>query len=506
MALEVEHEEQEDIEVYFENPAEWSPTAEVRKGDEAELLGLLQRVVFEEATWSEVSSDARVISSRFTRRLKGLGVKSRLVIQDVRRSAAVGGELFAATPALATLRFQLAVGSWWLNVKSEFEDVTQAFPHAELEEMDNIYITLPREVHGWTLKVDEKDHTLNADNPYRLLRALYSYRRSPKLWQDFFADVIKHSDLKQSVIDCTLFFNIERCISLVLYVDDMLLLGRRSSVHEVVEYLKDEVKLKEVAWLSKPGNTAQMLGRQLERTDKGFKVTTGGKAVEQMIKEVSPDQMMKAVGCPSTRLTEKQEREAVLLDDAAAFLHRRLQGQVLYHGHDRPDIQFASKEIARNTAAPRNVDWWRLKRLLRYLAGRPSLTAVYEMTEKPTEILVWTDADWGGELPGRRCTSGGVMVIGSCYILSWARTQPAIALSSAETEYVALTIAAQEALLVHHLAAELDIVLEIHLLCDASAAIEMSARNGIARVRHFDLRVCFLKQLVHERRIILEKI
>ena len=65
MALKIEHDEQEDVGDYLENPAEWSSTTEVRKGDEAELRGLLQRSLFEEATWDEVSSDARVISSRF---------------------------------------------------------------------------------------------------------------------------------------------------------------------------------------------------------------------------------------------------------------------------------------------------------------------------------------------------------------------------------------------------------------------------------------------------------
>ena len=98
------------------------------------------------------------------------------------------------------------------------------------------------------------------------------------------------------------------------------------------------------------------------------------------------------------------------------------------------------------------------------------------------------------------------MVIAACYLLSWSRTQPAIALSSAEAEYVALAIAAQEALFIQHIATELDTSLEIRLHCDASAAFAMSEKKGVGRVRHLDLRVCFLKQLILDKKIGLQKI
>ena len=40
---------------------------------------------------------------------------------------------------------------------------------------------------------------------------------------------------------------------------------------------------------------------------------------------------------------------------------------------DRSDIMFASKDCSRRMSAPRNGDWEALKRVVRYLLGKPQL-------------------------------------------------------------------------------------------------------------------------------------
>jgi hypothetical protein len=81
--------------VCMEDATHWCPKKLVREADERELIGLLAKPVFVERTWQQVPRGARVIGTRFTRRVKGELCKSRLVLQDVRRSAPIGGELFA---------------------------------------------------------------------------------------------------------------------------------------------------------------------------------------------------------------------------------------------------------------------------------------------------------------------------------------------------------------------------------------------------------------------------
>ena len=42
-----------------------------------------------------------------------------------------------------------------------------------------------------------------------------------------------------------------------------------------------------------------------------------------------------------------------------------------YLAPGRPDLAYAVKELARSMSTPTNGDWLRLKRLSRYLKGRP---------------------------------------------------------------------------------------------------------------------------------------
>ena len=63
--------------------------------------------------------------------------------------------------------------------------------------------------------------------------------------------------------------------------------------------------------------------------------------------------------------TELRPREASEYRAAAARLN--------YLALDRPDILFASKECSRRMSALRNGDWTALKRVVRYLLGKPRL-------------------------------------------------------------------------------------------------------------------------------------
>ncbi len=85
-----------------------------------------------------VPPGAQNIGSRLVRRVKEDGRKSRLVLQDLGRGkSADGGELFAATPSLISVRTILPLGSREMSLGRQqlllVGDVTQAFPHALLD-------------------------------------------------------------------------------------------------------------------------------------------------------------------------------------------------------------------------------------------------------------------------------------------------------------------------------------------------------------------------------------
>ena len=105
------------------------------------------------------------------------------------------------------------------------------------------------------------------------------------------------------------------------------------------------------------------------------------------------------------------------------------------------------------------------------------------------------DADLGGQERSRKSTSGGVLQVQGCTVLTWARTQSSVSMSSADAEYRALIHGAQEGLFLRSLGSELGLTLRITLESDASSAIAAAEKQRLMKFKHLALRYCFLKEL-----------
>ena len=101
---------------------------------------------------------------------------------------------------------------------------------------------------------------------------------------------------------------------------------------------------------------------------------------------------------------------------------------------DKVDLQFAGKEVCRSMSEPTKLSWKALKRIGRYLCGRPRLVYVYRRQEIRT-IDVYVDTDWAGCVRTRKSTSGGVVMLGRHCIKHWSSTQPSVSLSSGDVEF-----------------------------------------------------------------------
>jgi len=117
---------------------EWCPASLMREGDIKEMRGLFDRGVLE--VCRDRPPGARSITSRMVRRMKAGVCKSRYVLRDFAGKKPGGGELFAATPSLASLRAITAVASVRRRADREphcvlAADVSQAFIHADIDEL-----------------------------------------------------------------------------------------------------------------------------------------------------------------------------------------------------------------------------------------------------------------------------------------------------------------------------------------------------------------------------------
>ena len=122
-------------------------------------------------------------------------------------------------------------------------------------------------------------------------------------------------------------------------------------------------------------------------------------------------------------------------------------------GNSHPEIQFAVHQCARFTHKPKHPHSEAIKRIARYLQG--ILKKEQGLMFKPTEELTldcYVDADfaglWGYEDDQDpvcvRSRTGFVMTLGGCPINWTSKLQQEIALSTTESEYIALAQALRE--------------------------------------------------------------
>ena len=173
-----------------------------------------------------------------------------------------------------------------------------------------------------------------------------------------------------------------------------------------------------------------------------------------------------------------------LLGRAEASQYRAVAARLNYLAPDRMDIQYAVKEAARSMSAPKRSDWAMVNRIGRYLLGRPRLVMHFKWQNPQSTIVAFTDSDWAGCVRTARSTSGGIVTIGSHVIKTYSRQQKTVALSSAEAELYAMVAASAETLAIIAYAQDLGTIFKGEIYTDSSAALGISLRAGIGKVRH----------------------
>ncbi|CAE8594547.1 unnamed protein product [Polarella glacialis] len=332
------------------------------------------------------------------------------------------------------------------------------------------------------------------------------------LWQEHLAHIVtERVKLQRSAIDTSTWFDADRKVRLFVHVDDLALAGPVREVNRVLKLMEETLTVKKVLRLEKPGDTGELLGRRIVRTKKGFQVTHGKAIGDSMIEEFHLQQAH-TVTVPAVNYTDKQREEATELpeqpegDEPSGSNYRRGGGQVMDVAHDRPDLQFAAKEVARAMAKPTSLDVTKLKRIARYLKQYPTMTLVLELEELPEALTVYVDSDWAGDSATRKSTSGGIVMLGDVVLTTWSRTQASVSLSSAEAEYYAITSGAVEAMYVQNLLKEMRRDFPIKICADSSAAKASSERHGVQRMKHMQIRLMFLKSLVKEGIVQMQKV
>jgi len=140
--------------------------------------------------------------------------------------------------------------------------------------------------------------------------------------------------------------------------------------------------------------------------------------------------------------------------------YEALVGCVLYAAiSTRVDIAFAASQLARHARNPGPAHWAAADYLLRYLLATRHLCLTFDGLAPESaggagpggevRLVVYSDADWAGDVDGRRSTTGYVALLFGCAVSWTSKRQKTVALSSTEAEYMAISHAVQEVKAVH---------------------------------------------------------
>jgi hypothetical protein len=142
------------------------------------------------------------------------------------------------------------------------------------------------------------------------------------------------------------------------------------------------------------------------------------------------------------------------------------------------------------------MDTLAVKDVIHYLKGTADLTLTLGGSANGLEAYV--NADWASQ-PHRHSMLGYTVLLHSSPVAWSAQKQTIIALSTAEAEYIALTMVMCKILYLQALIAELyePIIPPIPVYCDNQGAITLTTNNKFhAHTKHIDLQYHYVRSLV----------
>nr|GEX05739.1 hypothetical protein [Tanacetum cinerariifolium] len=123
-------------------------------------------------------------------------------------------------------------------------------------------------------------------------------------------------------------------------------------------------------------------------------------------------------------------------EDVDVHTYRSMIGSLMYLTSLRLNIMSAVCACAGFQVIPKASHLHTVKRIFRYLKGKPHLGLWYPK-DSPFNLVAYSDSDYAGASLDRKSTTGGCQFLG-CRLISWqCKKQTVVATSSTKAEYVA---------------------------------------------------------------------
>jgi hypothetical protein len=330
-------------------------------------------------------------------------------------------------------------------VAKGFSQVQTAFLNGDLKE--EIYMEQPS---GFADK-DRPNHVC------KLLGTLYGLKQSLREWNKKLDEFLKTLDFNQCLSDYAIYIHQTKDVSIIIavYVDDLVIFGtNKIAVSQLKQKLTKRFKIRDL------GNLNYILGVKVSRDRVKRTITISQeKYITDILKRFKMLDSLPA-DTPSVTNNKLQKREKPTSFDAAyeaetqemkSIPYAEAVGSLIYAMVvTRFDISYSVGLVSRFMSEPSPDHWKAVKRIFRYL----NESKLYSITFGGADVLElqgYTDSSHAYNQDTMRSTGGYVMMLNEAAI-SWnSKRQQTVALSSTEAEYMAMSIAISEIVLIRSL-------------------------------------------------------
>ncbi|GJY82785.1 putative ribonuclease H-like domain-containing protein, partial [Tanacetum coccineum] len=275
--------------------------------------------------------------------------KARLVAQGYRQEEGIDyDEFFAPMARIEAIRIFLAFASYMGFIVYQM-DVKSAF----------LYDTIYKEVY-----VSQPLGFVDPKFPkkvYKVVKALYGLHQAPSAWYATLSTFLLKSRYRRGNIDKTLFIKKDK--------NDIIL--------------------------------------QVQQKEDGILISQD-KYVAKILKKFDFDSV-------KTASTPIETQKPLIKDEKAAdvdvHIYRSMIGSLMYLNASRPDIMYAVCACSRFQVLPKTSHLHAMKRIFRYLKGKPKLDLWYPRVSS-FDLEAYSDSDYAGANLDRKSTTGGCQFLG----------------------------------------------------------------------------------------------
>ena len=360
--------------------------------------------------------------------------------------------------------------------------------------------------------MDEIDPGSSPEDCYQLKKGIYGLCQAARQFWRKFVHTIKKEPFGLTVCaadPCMLFKenNLGICI-IIMYVDDMLIIGKKEKIQEFATMIQKEFSVKI------QHNLADYLGCEFHMNKEKTKGWLGQLSIIESLKQIFGERAMKerlsmTPGTPrfTARRLENEEDKVNAKDHET---YRSGVGPLLYlTKHSRPDISNPVRELSKtmDVLAPAHLK--EMYKLIRFVLSTKDYGLKFKLIKN---IRKWVlkalcDSDFSSDKEMRISVFGYDIYFFGIPIAWRSKGMKSVVLSTTEAEYMALSEVVKELKFIVQLLQTMNITVELPITVhvDNVGAICLSNnRNTGDRTKHIDIRTSFVKEYQEDGKIIIK--